>query len=112
MDRPGLRGVEETPRREWAVSPPRPPFTSIMPAPRAGQENTMNRERVVSVVVLAAAGLLVGGPAKAAPTLISSLPYTISQPGAYEVATNLTTGALGDAILITANNVTLTVGGH
>jgi hypothetical protein len=43
-------------------------------------------------------------------TPISSAPFTISQPGSYYLATNLTVSS-GDAITINANNVTLDLNG-
>lgn len=39
------------------------------------------------------------------------MPFTISQPGDYHLARNLTYNGSGDAILITASNVTLTGAG-
>ena len=43
-------------------------------------------------------------------TPISSAPFTITQPGSYYLTTNVTVGS-GDAITITANNVTLDLNG-
>jgi hypothetical protein len=43
-------------------------------------------------------------------TPISFAPFTISQPGSYYMTTNVTVGS-GDAITITANNVTLDLNG-
>lgn len=64
------------------------------------------------VAITALAGCLLAGAAAAAPTPIRSVPYTISQPGNYQLTQNLTyTGSL-DAILITASNVTLEGGGY
>lgn len=72
----------------------------------------MNSQRIVPVVALAAAVLLVGATAQAAPTPISSLPYTISQSGAYQMTKDLTYAGAGDAILVTASSVTLDGASH
>lgn len=70
---------------------------------------------------LGMAGLVAGvlaaglgtGSAAAAPTLISSVPYAITQPGAYQLTKDLTySAATGDAILITASNVSLNGAGY
>lgn len=44
-------------------------------------------------------GCVLAGAAAAAPTPISSLPFTISQPGDYQLTQNLTYRGSGDAIL-------------
>src|SRR5688572_21135329 len=66
-------------------------------------------------------GLLVppGAPAPTMKTLeqieprtpISSIPFTITQPGSYYVTRNLTMVGTSDGITIQSNNVTLDLGG-
>lgn len=61
--------------------------------------------------VLAAAGLLLGSGAARADN-IKSLPVTITKPGTYNVNQDLVCSAGGNAIMISADNVTLDLKGH
>ncbi len=73
-----------------------------------------------SLLVLAAASLFGAAPAPGqtvspvpAPTIITSVPYTISSAGYYQLGANLNvTGTSGNIITVNASNVTLDFAGH
>jgi parallel beta-helix repeat protein len=80
-------------------------------APPAATRLRCREHRHGRLLIGMLAGCLLAGASAAAPTPISSLPVVISQPGSYQITRNLTYSGSGDAIQITASNVTLTGGG-